>query len=132
MINMYSIRRQFYTAVGLFSFFLLCGFMSPLLSSNFPVKADKNESIPQGNVDYTLNMTNPSQNLNNGSIEIVVNVGKAPYKVLVYSTQMAVKEYQIDKNLIISNLAAGEYMVVISDSENAFKSKSITLINSNQ
>jgi len=129
---MYSIRRQFYTAVGLFSFFLLCGFMSPLLSSNFPVKADKNESIPQGNVDYTLNMTNPSQNLNNGSIEIVVNVGKAPYKVLVYSTQMAVKEYQIDKNLIISNLAAGEYMVVISDSENAFKSKSITLINSNQ
>jgi len=129
---MYSIRRQFYTAVGLFSFFLLCGFMSPLISSNFPVKSDKNELIPQGNVDYTLNMTNPSHNLNNGTIEVIVNVGKAPYKVLVYSTQMSVKEYQIDKNLVISNLAAGEYMVVISDSENAFKSKSITLINNNQ
>ena len=132
MINMYSIRRQFYTAVGLFSFFLLCGFMSPLISSNFPVTTNKDELILQGNVDYSLNMTNPNHNLNNGTIEIIVNAGKAPYKVLVYSTQMSVKEYQIDKNLVISNLAAGEYMVVISDSDNAFKSKSITLINNNQ
>jgi hypothetical protein len=128
MVNMYSIKKQFFTAVGLFSFFLLCGFMSPLLSSSFPVSS-KNKFETKGNVDYSLNMTYPNHNLKNGTIEIVVNVGKPPYKVLVYSTQMSVKEYQIDKTLTISNLEAGEYMIVISDSENAFRSKTISLIN---
>lgn len=122
MINMYTIKKQFYTAVGLFSFFLLCGFISPLLDIN-----SKNTFVTE--VEYTLKASNPTNSLHNGVIDITVNQGKPPYKVLVYSTSMPVKEYLIDKSFSIKNLSAGQYMIVVSDSENAFKSKNITLIN---
>ncbi|MBC7451467.1 MAG: hypothetical protein H7259_08265 [Cytophagales bacterium] len=80
-------------------------------------------------VDYSLNPVNPSDHLNNGVLEIMINTGKPPYKLVLYSTTMPVTEFQIEKKLSINNLAPGQYMTVVSDSEHAFKSKSITLIN---
>lgn len=124
---MYSIRKQFYAALGLFSFFGLCGFLFAPYTSQQEVPVIHKHATTPTNVDFTLAATNPIPKLNNGSIELVVNQGTAPYKILVYSTNTPLKEYQVAKTLLISNLGAGDYMIVVSGRDNAYSSKTITL-----
>lgn len=127
---MYSIKKQFYIAIGLFSFFALFGFLNaPLNSSqeNTSVNVHNAPSIIAGSIDFEVKSTNPLSNLNNGTIELKVIEGKAPYKILVYSTNMPLKEYQVADGLTISNLAVGDYMIVVSGRDNAYRSKTITL-----
>ena len=122
------IKNQFYMAIGIFSFCLLCGFMSPFFSSN---KVSANPIILTGlsEIVFTVKQTNPTSMEANGSIEVMVSQGKAPYKAMLYSTNMPAKEYKFDKNLTVSNLKAGDYMIVVNDSDNAFKSLNIQLTN---
>lgn len=128
MVNMYSIRKQFYAALGLFSFFGLCGFLfAPYASQQEAPVIHKHTTAAPAKVDFTIVSTNPIPKLNNGSIELVVNEGTAPYKILVYSTNTPLKEYQVDKTLVISNLGAGDYMIVVSGRDHAYSSKTITL-----
>ena len=125
---MYSIRKQFYAALGLFSFFGLCGFLfAPYTSQEVPTSHHHKHVIVPTKVDFTLVATNPIPKLNNGSIELTVTSGKAPYKILVYSTNMPLKEYQVSQSLLISNLAAGDYLILVSGGDNAYSSKTITL-----
>jgi ribosomal protein L21E len=124
---MYSIKRQFYTALGIFSFFVLCGFLSVPINNSAQKNTENYIKGQKVSLEFTLTAVNPLSNLNNGSIGLVINNGKAPYKVLVYSTNMVVKEYQIKQELTISNLAAGEYLVVVSAGDNEYRSKTITL-----
>lgn len=130
MVNMYSIKKQFYIAIGLFSFFSLFGFLNaPMTSSqeNTTIGVHNAPSIIAGSINFEVASTNPLSNLNNGSIELKVTEGKAPYKILVYSTNMPLKEYQVADALTISNLAPGDYMIVVSGRDNAYRSKTITL-----
>lgn len=130
MVNMYSIKKQFYIAIGLFSFFSLFGFLNAPSSSsleNTSVNVHNAPSIIAGTIDFEIKSVDPLPNLNNGSIELTITEGKAPYKILVYSTNMPLKEYQVPGELTINNLAAGDYMIVVSGRDNAYRSKTITL-----
>jgi len=128
MVNMYSIRKQFYTALGLFSFFGLCGFLfAPSLSNSQETVFSQKHLTTPTKINFTLTATNPIPKINNGSIELVITEGKAPYKILVYSTNMPLKEYQVTQTLLIPNLGAGDYMIVVSGGDNAYSSKTITL-----
>ncbi len=127
MVNMYSIKKQFYMALGIFSFFVLCGFLSVPISNSTHISTENYVEGQKVHLEFTMTAVNPLSNLNNGSIDLVIKDGKAPYKVLVYSTNMPVKEYQIKQDLTISNLAAGEYLVVVSAGDNEYRSKTITL-----
>jgi hypothetical protein len=130
MVNMYSIKKQFYIAIGLFSFFSLFGFLNAPMSSsqeNTSVNVHNAPSIIAGSIDFEVKSTNPLSNLNNGTIELKVIEGKGPYKILVYSTNIPSKEYQVADGLTVSNLAAGDYMIVVSGRDNAYRSKTITL-----
>mgnify|MGYP000435642797 CR=1 FL=1 len=102
MINMYTIKKQFYMALGIFSFFTLCGFLSIPISSR---------------TDFFIN-----DNSKKSAFE-----GIAPFKVLIYSTTIPLKEYQIKEELTVNNLAPGEYMIVVSGGNNHYRSKTITL-----
>jgi|GEM_PF-4469284 hypothetical protein len=128
MVNMYSIRKQFYAALGLFSFFGLCGFLfAPSLSNSQETIFSQRHLTPPTKINFTVTGTNPIPKINNGSIELVITEGKAPYKILVYSTNMPLKEYQVTGTLLIPNLGAGDYMIVVSGGDNAYSSKTITL-----
>ena len=78
-------------------------------------------------LDFVVKSTNPIATLNNGSIELKISEGVAPFKVLIYSTTIPVKEYQIKEELTINNLASGDYMIVVSGGNNQYRSKTITL-----
>jgi len=130
MVNMYSIKKQFYIAIGLFAFFSLFGFLNPPMNSsqeNSSVDVHDAPSIIAGTIDFDVKSVNPLPNLNNGTIELKVIEGKAPYKILVYSTNMPLKEYQVPQDLTLTNLGAGDYMIVVSGRDNAYRSKTITL-----
>ncbi|ABG59487.1 hypothetical protein [Cytophaga hutchinsonii] len=130
MVNMYAIRKQFFIAIGLFSFFSLFGFLNAPANASFEntsVDVHNAPSIIAGSIDFDIKSRNPLSNLNNGTIELKVIEGKAPYKILVYSTTMPLKEYQVSQDLLLTNLAAGDYMIVVSGRDNAYRSKTITL-----
>lgn len=130
MVNMYAIRKQFFIAIGLFSFFSLFGFLNAPANSSFEntsIDVHNAPSIIAGTIDFTVKSINPLPNLNNGTIELKVTEGKAPYKILVYSTNMPLKEYQVSEDLTLKNLAAGDYMIVVSGRDYAYRSKTITL-----
>ncbi|MGN6645308.1 MAG: hypothetical protein ACTHJT_02160, partial [Cytophaga sp.] len=94
---------------------------------NTSVNVHNAPSIIAGTIDFDVKSVDPLPNLNNGSIELKITEGKAPYKILVYSTNMPLKEYQVPGELTINNLAAGDYMIVVSGRDNAYRSKTITL-----
>ncbi|WP_018345030.1 hypothetical protein [Cytophaga aurantiaca] len=127
MMNMYSIKKRLYIALGIFSFFTLCGFLS--VPINARTEFFKSNSIKRAynELDFTIKGQNPISNLNNGSIQLKISEGVAPFKILIYSTTTAVKEYQVKEELTINNLAAGEYMIVVSGGNNQYRSKTITL-----
>jgi len=128
MLNMYSIKKQFYMALGIFSFFTLCGFLSVPINDRTGFFTNNPEvKVVSEKVDFTTSSTNPISTLNNGSIQIRISEGTAPFKVLIYSTTIPVKEYQIKEELKINNLAAGDYMIVVSGGNNQYRSKTITL-----
>jgi len=133
MMNMYSIRKQFYMALGIFSFFTLCGFLSIPINARTEFFAndnfieDNSMKVASKELDFVVKSTNPIATLNNGSIELKISEGVAPFKVLIYSTTIPVKEYQIKEELTINNLASGDYMIVVSGGNNQYRSKTITL-----
>lgn len=125
---MYSIRKQFYMALGIFSFFTLCGFLSiPINARTEFFTNDNSIKVASEELDFVINSSNPIAALNNGSIELKISKGIAPFKVLIYSTTITVKEYQIKNELTINNLAPGDYMIVVSGGNNQYRSKTITL-----
>ena len=107
--------------------FVPTGFLSVPISNSTHISTENYVEGQKVHLEFTMTAVNPLSNLNNGSIDLVIKDGKAPYKVLVYSTNMPVKEYQIKQDLTISNLAAGEYLVVVSAGDNEYRSKTITL-----
>jgi hypothetical protein len=128
MMNMYSIRKQFYMALGIFSFFTLCGFLStPIDASTEYSENNKILKAAAVGLDFTLTSKNPVASSNNGSIELKISEGLAPFKISIYSTTIPLKEYQIKEELTINHLTAGDYMIVVSGRDNAYKSKTITL-----
>jgi len=128
MMNMYSIRKQFYMALGIFSFFTLCGFLSiPITARSEFFINDNSKKLASEGIDFVINIKNPIATLNNGSIELKISEGIAPFKVLIYSTTIPLKEYQIKQELIVNNLAPGDYMIVVSGGNNHYRSKTITL-----
>lgn len=127
-MNMYSIRKQFYMALGIFSFFTLCGFLSiPINARTEFFTNDNSIKVASEELDFVISSTNPIATLNNGSIELKISKGIAPFKVLIYSTTIPVKEYQIKEALTIDHLAPGDYMIVVSGGNNQYRSKTITL-----
>ena len=128
MMNMYSIRKQFYMALGIFSFFTLCGFLSIPINARteFFISDNSKKSASEG-IDFVINIKNPTATSNNGSIELKMSEGIAPFKVLIYSTTIPLKEYQIKEELTVNNLAPGDYMIVVSGGNNHYRSKTITL-----
>ena len=132
MMNMYSIRKQFYMALGIFSFFTLCGFLSIPMNARSEFFSndetiDNPIKVASEEIDFVVNSKNPIAELNNGSIELIISEGLAPFKVLIYSTSIPVKEYQIKDELTINNLSPGEYMIVVSGRNHQYRSKTITL-----
>ena len=132
MMNMYSIRKQFYMALGIFSFFTLCGFLSIPMNARSEFFSndetiDNSIKVASEEIDFVVNSKNPIAALNNGSIELIISEGLAPFKVLIYSTSIPVKEYQIKDELTINNLSPGEYMIVVSGRNHQYRSKTITL-----
>ena len=128
MMNMYSIRKQFYMALGIFSFFTLCGFLSiPINARTEVFTIDNTKKLASEGIDFVINGKNPVATSNNGSIELKISEGIAPFKVLIYSTTIPVKEYQIKQELTVNNLTAGDYMIVVSGGNNHYRSKTITL-----
>jgi hypothetical protein len=125
---MYTIRKQFYMALGIFSFFTLCGFLSmPINSRTEFFTNDNSKKLAFEGIDFVINIKNPIAALNNGSIELKISEGIAPFKVLIYSTTIPLKEYQIKEELTVNNLAPGDYMIVVSGGNNHYRSKTITL-----
>jgi hypothetical protein len=127
MVNMYTIKKNFFTAIVIFSFFTLCGFLSAPIKEHAHFLNSSIENTVSNNLDFTINAIQPKLNLKNGSLQIIISEGNAPFKILIYSTTIPVKEYQVSKELSITNLAAGEYMIVVSGGNNEYRSKTITL-----
>lgn len=127
MVNMYSIKKKFYMALGIFSFFTLCGFLSAPLNAHtefFNINTLKSASTE---LNFSISTKNPLLNKKNGSIQLTITDGAAPFKIVIYSTNMPIKEYIIANDLTITNLAAGEYMIVVSGGNNQYRSRTITL-----
>ena len=124
MVDIYSFKKKFYTALGIFSFFALCGFLSAPINAH---TGFLNQNAVEESLDFSLNGIQPMIGKENGSIEIIITGSNAPYKILIYSTTIPVKEYQVKRELTINNLSVGEYMIVVSGENNEYKSKTITL-----
>jgi hypothetical protein len=115
-------------ALGIFSFFTLCGFLSiPINARTEFFTNDNSKKLASEGIDFVINIKNPIAALNNGSIELKMSEGIAPFKVLIYSTTIPLKEYQIKEVLTVNNLAPGDYMIVVSGGNNHYRSKTITL-----
>lgn len=127
MMNMYSIKKRLYIALGIFSFFTFCGFLSVPINARTEFFESNTIKSTYNELDFKITAQNPTSNLNNGSIQLAISEGAGPFKILMYSTTTAVKEYQVKQELAINNLAAGEYMIVVSGGNNQYRSKTITL-----
>lgn len=124
---MYTFKGNIFIAFLLFSVFTLCGFRNTPIKAHVHVLNTNGKNEISTNFDFTVNAIKPTLNLNNGSLQLIISEGNGPYKILIYSTTLPVKEYQVKKELSLINLAAGDYMIVVSGANNEYKSKTITL-----
>lgn len=119
------IHKKFLALVFTICTSVLFGFVSPWISQG--QKNLYHHNIKHNNLKINISFSKATNNKANGNIQIQIINGVSPFKVIVYSTSHQTKEYIFEKEIKISELDSGEYLIVVNDNTNAFVSENITL-----
>lgn len=67
------------------------------------------------------------ENVADGSIHIKIKGGNGPYSISIFSTVTQAENFQSNKELILKNVKAGKYLIIIQDNQNHIYQEMITI-----